>query len=324
MPGFADFSTFFSLRTPMPRAILLMGPTASGKTALACALAGRFPVGLVSVDSALVYKGMDIGTAKPDAATLARYPHRLVDLVTPEERYSAARFCVDAEAAMAEIEAEGKVPLLVGGTMLYFKALMEGLADLPQADEAVRQAIEARARQLGWPALHAELARLDPETARRLAPGDSQRIGRALEICEIAGRPMSAILAGQKKRRPAREYLPLALLPADRGALHGRIAERFHAMLAMGLIEEVEGLRKKYRLNADLPSMRCVGYRQAWAYLEGELPKGELAYRGIAATRQLAKRQLTWLVNSFAAEAFDCLDAGLEEKAARRIEAFLR
>ncbi|MDR0996117.1 MAG: tRNA (adenosine(37)-N6)-dimethylallyltransferase MiaA, partial [Zoogloeaceae bacterium] len=249
----------------MSRAILLMGPTASGKTALACALAGRLPLGLVSVDSALVYRQMDIGTAKPDAATLARYPHDLIDLVTPEERYSAARFCADAEAAMQAIEAAGKIPLLVGGTMLYFKALTEGLADLPQADATVRQAIDTRAKQLGWPALHAELARLDRETAARLAPNDSQRIGRALEVCEVAGRPMSAILAEQRQMRPAREYLPLALLPSDRGVLHERIEQRFHAMLAQGFIGEVERLRQTYRLTADLPSMRCVGYRQVWA-----------------------------------------------------------
>jgi tRNA dimethylallyltransferase len=307
----------------LPPAILLMGPTASGKTAVAMALADRFPVELVSVDSAQVFRDMDVGTAKPDRATLARYPHRLIDLISPEESYSAARFCTDALAAMADITAAGKVPLLVGGTMLYFRALLHGLADLPQADAALRAEIDAEAAAEGWPALHAKLAVFDPSTAARLHPTDSQRLQRALEIYRLTGRPMSALLAESEQLRPAYDFLSIGLLPADRAVLHARIARRFDEMLLAGLDEEVRQLRAKYALNLNLPSMRCVGYRQTWEAQEGIIPHKELRDRGIFATRQLAKRQITWLTNSFTAENYDCLDPALSDKIAARVAAFL-
>jgi len=307
----------------LPPAILLMGPTASGKTAVAMALADRFPVELVSVDSAQVFRDMDVGTAKPDRATLARYPHRLIDLISPEESYSAARFCTDALAAMAEITAAGKVPLLVGGTMLYFRALLHGLADLPQADAALRAEIDAEAAAEGWPALHAKLAVFDPSTAARLHPTDSQRLQRAVEIYRLTGRPMSALLAESEQLRPAYDFLSIGLLPADRAVLHARIARRFDEMLLAGLDEEVLMLRAKYTLNLNLPSMRCVGYRQTWEAQEGIIPHKELRDRGIFATRQLAKRQITWLTNSFTAETYDCLDPALSDKIAARVAAFL-
>jgi tRNA dimethylallyltransferase len=278
-----------------PPAVFLLGPTASGKTALAVELVQKFPLEIVSVDSAMIYRGMDIGTAKPDAATLEIAPHRLIDIVDPTERYSAGRFRQDALRHMAEITAGGKVPLLVGGTMLYFKALAEGLSRLPTADPVLRGKLDARAAVEGWPALHAGLARLDPETAARLKPTDAQRIQRALEVCMLAGEPMSAVLRRERGAALPYRALQLALIPADRAELHRRIARRFEAMLAAGLVGEVRGLRARYPLHADLPSMRCVGYRQVWQYLEGEFDHAALAEKGIAATRQLAKRQLTWL-----------------------------
>lgn len=307
----------------LPPAILLMGPTASGKTAVAMALAEHFPVELISVDSAQVFRDMDIGTAKPDAATLVRYPHRLINLISPEESYSAARFRADALAAMGEITAAGKVPLLVGGTMLYFRALLHGLAELPQADAALRAEIDAEAARLGWPAMHARLATLDPATAARLHPGDSQRLQRALEICLLSGRPMSELLAESEKEVPPYEFLSLALLPSDRAVLHTRIARRFDEMLLAGLDEEVRQLRAKYMLSLNLPSMRCVGYRQVWEAQDGLMPRPEMRERGIYATRQLAKRQITWLGNSFAAENFDCLDQQLAARITGRVGAFL-
>jgi tRNA dimethylallyltransferase len=272
-----------------------MGPTASGKTALAMAIADRLPVDLISVDSAQVFRDMNVGTAKPDATTLARYPHRLIDLITPEESYSAARFRTDALREMAQIAAAGRVPLLVGGTMLYFKALRDGLADLPDADPALRSAIDAEAATRGWPTLHAELAQLDPATAARLAPTDAQRIQRALEVVRATGRPLGEYFAAQRRTPLPYRTVSLALVPSDRGVLHQRIARRFDDMLANGLVAEVASLRSRYRLNAELPSMRCVGYRQTWAMLAGALAKEELRDRGIFATRQFAKRQLTWL-----------------------------
>jgi len=297
-----------------------MGPTASGKTAVAVELVERLPCEIISVDSALVYGGMDIGTAKPDAATLSRAPHHLIDILTPTEAYSAAQFRADALRLMAEITARGRIPLLVGGTMLYFKALREGLSELPQADPAIRAAIDALAAEAGWPAVHAELARLDPVTAARLEPTDSQRIQRALEVCHLTGRPMSEFLA-----RPAAGGFPyrvisLALVPEDRSELHRRIAQRFDAMLAHGLIDEVRQLRAAYPLDLSLPSMRCVGYRQVWQHLEGEYDLGALREKGIAATRQLAKRQLTWLRGMEGLEILDCLESGL----ARRVMEFVR
>lgn len=271
-----------------------MGPTASGKTALAVNLVEQFPLEIISVDSALVYRDMNIGTAKPDAATLARAPHHLLDIRDPTETYSAAAFCDDAHRLMAEITARGKVPLLVGGTMLYFRALLQGLDDLPRADPACRAEIEQDARLRGWPSLHADLAALDAVTAARLAPNDSQRIGRALEIIRLTGRPMSAQLVQARRTLPYR-VLQLTLLPSSRAVLHQRIAERFEVMLAEGLLEEVRALRARYALSPDLPSMRAVGYRQAWAHLAGETDAASFREQGIAATRQLAKRQLTWL-----------------------------
>jgi tRNA dimethylallyltransferase len=279
----------------LPPAILLIGPTASGKTALAFDLATRLPCDIVSIDSAQVFRDMDIGTAKPDVATLARFPHRLIDLITPEERYSAAQFRADALREMAAITAAGRIPLLVGGTMLYVKALREGLADLPQADQALRSQIDAEAAERGWPALHAELAKLDPETAARLKPADAQRIQRAIEVVRLSGRTLGSFFAEQGASPLPFRTLTLALVPGDRGELHRRIEQRFDAMLAAGLIDEVKMLREKYRLDAGLPSMRCVGYRQAWEMLEGQISLGELRDRGIFATRQFAKRQLTWL-----------------------------
>jgi tRNA dimethylallyltransferase len=306
-----------------PPAIFLMGPTASGKTALAVSLVEHFPLEIISVDSALVYRGMDIGTAKPDAPTLARAPHHLLDIRDPNETYSAAAFCDDALRLMADITARGKVPLLVGGTMLYFRALLQGLDDLPRADAALRQTLEEEAAVRGWPALHAELAQVDPATATRLAPNDSQRIGRALEIFRLSGRPMSTLLDKVQSVLPYR-VLQLALIPSDRAVLHRRIAARFDAMLADGLLDEVESLRRSYVLKPDLPSMRAVGYRQAWACLDGEIDRRELREQGIAATRQLAKRQLTWLRSWPGAVALDCLADDLEAQAFAQVQAHLQ
>ncbi|ODU10209.1 MAG: tRNA (adenosine(37)-N6)-dimethylallyltransferase MiaA [Rubrivivax sp. SCN 71-131] len=277
--------------------LCLAGPTASGKTQLALAfaraLASRQRIEVISVDSALVYRGMDIGTAKPSAAERAELPHHLVDILDPTEAYSAARFVVEATRLAAEIRARGALPLLVGGTMLYFKALREGLDAMPPADAALRQALDARAAREGWPALHAELARVDPVSAARLAPHDAQRIQRALEVHAASGRPLADWQRGAREADAA-AWPMVALEPASRAWLHARIAERFEAMLAAGLLDEVRRLRARGDLHAGLPSMRCVGYRQAWEALEhGDT--ATLAERGIAATRQLAKRQLTWL-----------------------------
>jgi len=276
-------------------AVLLMGPTGCGKSALAMALAERFPVEIVSVDSAQVYRGMDIGTAKPDAAARARVPHHLIDVIDPVETYSAARFRTDAIRAIAGIRSRGAVPLLVGGTMLYFKALREGLSALPAADPAVRARLDARAATEGWPALHAELARVDPATAARLERTDAQRIQRALEVYAIAGRPLSELQGAREAEGLPGRMIAVALLPGDRSALHLAIAARFDAMLAAGLVAEVAALRARHPLTPDLPSMRCVGYRQAWEFLDGRIDGATLRAKGIAATRQLAKRQFTWL-----------------------------
>jgi tRNA dimethylallyltransferase len=287
----------------MTPAVLLMGPTASGKSAVALELAARLPVEIVSVDSAQVYRGMDIGTAKPDGETRARVRHHLLDLIDPDQAYSAARFRIDALAAIAEIRARGRVPLLVGGTMLYFKALREGLSDLPPANAAVRARLDTRAAGEGWRALHAELARLDPATAARLDPTDSQRIQRALEVYELSGRPISALQGARQKPAEA-GFLSLALIPHDRAELHRRIANRFDAMLAGGLVDELSGLRRRFHLDPSMPSMRCVGYRQAWQFIDGVGDRDELRARGAAATRQLARRQLTWL-RSLQEQTFD-------------------
>jgi tRNA dimethylallyltransferase len=288
-----------------------MGPTASGKTALACRLADRFPVELVSVDSALVYRGMDIGTAKPDRATLARYPHALIDIRDPAQPYSAADFAADAVTAMHAITARGNIPLLVGGTGLYFRALHEGLSDLPEADPEVRARLAAEAGQAGWAAMHQRLVRLDPIAGGRIKPGDAQRIQRALEVIELTGRPLSE--QQQSTRRPfAWRVLKLALVPADRGPLADRIAVRFDQMLAGGFLDEVRKLRERGDLHPDLPAIRAVGYRQAWEHLDGATSLPEFRDRGVFATRQLAKRQRTWLRAQVDARVFDPDRGGLE------------
>ena len=281
------------------RYLCLAGPTAAGKTAAALALAREIPLEVVSVDSALVYRGMDIGTAKPGRAERAVVLHHLIDLIDPAEHYGAARFVAEAEPLIDAICARGRLPLLVGGTMFYFKALWDGIDPMPPADPAIRAAIDARARALGWPALHAELAALDPATATRLAPLDAQRIQRALEVQQITGRPLSSLHSGrfEGESREPRGATLISLEPTDRAWLHARIAERFAAMLDAGLLQEVRGLRARGDLHANLPSMRCVGYRQAWQALDTNEtpPRDSLLALGSAATRQLAKRQLTWL-----------------------------
>ena len=309
----------------LPPAIFLMGPTASGKTGLAVELVQRFPLEIISVDSALVYRGMDIGTAKPDAATLAQAPHHLINIIDPTESYSAAQFRNDALKLMEEVTAHGKVPLLVGGTMLYFKALQGGLSDLPEANAEIRARLEEEARTQGWPALHARLAEADPETAARLQQTDAQRIQRALEVWEITGQPMSAIYKQSEGEALPYQLLKLALVPSDRSVLHERIAVRFKTMLEQGLVEEVHRLRKKYpSLKAELPSMRCVGYRQAWQYLDAEFNLPELVDKGIAATRQLAKRQLTWLRGMDDTVELDCLDGSLGSQVYANINQFIK
>jgi tRNA dimethylallyltransferase len=295
----------------LPFCVSLMGPTASGKTDLAVALAERLPLEIISVDSALVYKGMDIGTAKPDAATLARAPHHLIDLIEPTESYSAGRFRRDALALMGEISARGRIPFLVGGTMLYFKALKGGMDDLPDADPELRAELDARAVRDGWPALHRQLAELDPASAARLKSNDAQRIQRALEVCLLSGKPMSALHSGAANALPW-NLLEIALAPTERTWLHERINRRFRYMLDAGFIDELRRLRSDYPLTPDMASMRCVGYRQAWQYLEGEIDLNALYDTGAAATRQLAKRQLTWLRSWSGAHLYDSREAGLE------------
>ena len=288
-----------------PPAIFLMGPTASGKTALACALAERFPLGLVSVDSALVYRGLDIGAAKPDAPTLQRHPHALIDIRDPSQPYSAAMFREDALAAMARIAGEGKIPLLVGGTGLYFRALQQGLSEMPQADPGLRARLHGQALQLGWPALHARLAARDPAAAARIRPNDAQRIQRALEVLETGGRPISELQQNRGVARFPWRVLKLALVPADRDGLRRRIAQRFDAMLAAGFLDEVRRLRARGDLHPELPALRAVGYRQAWQHLDGATDAHGFRERAISATRQLAKRQLTWLRGEHAARVLD-------------------
>ena len=281
---------------PRPNAIFLMGPTASGKTDLAVSLCERLPCEIISVDSALVYRGMDIGTAKPDAATLAKAPHRLIDIRDPAEPYSAAEFRRDALAAMAEIVAAGKTPLLVGGTMLYFKALMESLADLPAADPVIRARLEAEAVAHGWPHLHARLAEVDPAAAARLHPNHSQRIQRALEVYELTGKPMTVLQGESGGELLSERYRIHAFAPdVSRPELHRRIAARFHAMLEAGFVDEVRRLYERGDLHPGLPSIRSVGYRQVWAMLDGEYDHNVMIQKGISATNALAKRQMTWL-----------------------------
>jgi len=277
----------------MSEALILLGPTGSGKSALALELAQRRNLEIISIDSAQVYRGLDIGSAKPGAAERAAVPHHLIDIRDPAQRYSAAEFVRDARTAIANVRARGKLPLLVGGTMLYAKALRDGLSDLPAADPAIRAAIDADARRLGWPALHARLAALDPETAERLSPNDSQRIQRALEVTQVAGKPMSSLISRPASDLPRLDVV--ALFPADRAQLHRRLEQRFDEMLTRGFVGEVRLLRQRGDLTSDLPSMRSVGYRQAWVYLDGQTSHAGFRDAAIAATRQLAKRQLTWL-----------------------------
>lgn len=303
------------------KAVFLLGPTASGKSAVALELARRIPLEIVSVDSAQVYRGMDVGTAKPTLAERARVPHHLVDVLEPTEAYSAGRFRGDALRLVAAIHARGRLPLLVGGTMLYFRALTQGLADLPAADAHVRRAIEEDAARRGWPALHAQLAGVDAASAARIEPADAQRIQRALEVWRITGKPLSALHAVPQEQLPF-EVLRIALEPSERHVLHERIARRFRAMLDAGLVAELEALRARHALAATMPSMRSVGYHQAWDTLEGIAPARTLEARGIAATRQLAKRQLTWLRGMADVERFDCLREDLAAAVTGRVERY--
>ena len=298
---------------PRPLAIALMGPTASGKTGLAVELVERLGCEIVSVDSALIYRGMDVGTAKPDPEVLAKAPHRLVDILDPAESYSAARFREDALAAMAEITAAGRMPLLVGGTMLYFDVLQHGLSPLPGANASLRAELDARAAREGWPALHAELARLDPVAAARIHPNDPQRIQRALEVCHISGKPFSELQAQVAVESGEYRYLKLALAPAKRTVLHEIIEQRFRSMMEKGFLEEVRRLRARGDLHAGLPSMRAVGYRQLWEHLDGGCSLEEAVRRGIVATRRYAKRQLTWLRAEPDTTWFDSSTAGLAD-----------
>ena len=279
----------------LPQAIFLMGPTASGKTALAIELVENYNCEIISVDSALVYKGMDIGTAKPDAELQARAPHRLIDLIDPTEAYSAANFREDALREMAEITAKGKVPLLVGGTMMYFKFLRDGAAQLPKADEAIRQRLLAEGEKFGWPHMHTKLAEVDPVAAERLKPMDSQRIQRALEVFEVSGKTLTQFWAEQDEQPLLYDVTSFAVMPKERKTLHKRIAQRYQIMMKQGFVDEVKTLFARGDLHEELPSIRCVGYRQVWQYLKGEIDYDEMVERGIIATRQLAKRQITWL-----------------------------
>ena len=304
----------------------LLGPTASGKTAAALALAARRPVEIISVDSALVYRQMDIGTAKPTAEERAVAPHHLIDIVDPTDVYSAAQFRTDTLRLTADIHARGRLPLLVGGTMLYFKALTQGLSALPTADPEVRAALDADAAREGWPAMHARLASVDPVTAARLAPNDSQRIQRALEIFMLSGQAMSTLLAAPARQDDAASawrFVPIALEPSDRSVLHARIEKRFDAMLDGGFIDEVVKLRERGDLTPEMPSMRCVGYRQVWEYLDGTVDYATMRDKGIFATRQLCKRQLTWLRSMTERVVIDCCDPHATARVLDVIEALV-
>ena len=302
-----------------------MGPTASGKTGAAVYLQSKLPVEIISVDSALVFKDMNIGTAKPDAATLAVAPHHLIDIIDPTNAYSAANFRSDALRLMADITARGKIPLLVGGTMLYFKALQGGLSGLPEANQAVRARLDARAALIGWPAMHEKLALIDPETALRLMPNDAQRIQRALEVFEITGESMSSLFAKQTSEVLPYNLLKIALIPSDRKVLHARIEARFEQMLQADFVGEVRALIAKYpALTKESTSMRCVGYRQALEHLNGDYVAAELRDRGIFATRQLAKRQLTWLRGMDDVVEIDCLNPNINALVLAEIKLFLK
>ena len=303
----------------LPHAIFLMGPTASGKTELALKLAQALPCDIISVDSAMVYRGMDIGTAKPDAETLRLFPHRLIDICDPAEAYSAARFCDDALREMEVIQRQGRIPLLVGGTFLYFRALEQGLSPLPPADPELRAALEREAQQFGWERLHERLQQVDPAAAARIHPNDPQRIQRALEVYEITGQPMSILFEANAQNSLPYRVSKLVLAPVERADLHERIALRFRQMLQTGLVEEVAALRQRGDLNKDLPSMRAVGYRQVWDYLEDQYDEAEMQERGIIATRQFAKRQFTWLRSEADCIWFDALEPFLIDKVLKRL-----
>ena len=308
----------------LPPAIFIMGPTASGKTGAAVYLQSKLPVEIISVDSALVFKDMDIGTAKPDVETLTNAPHHLINMIDPTSAYSAANFRGDALRLMADITARGKIPLLVGGTMLYFKALEEGLSGLPEASPAIRAKLDAEAAQIGWPAMHNKLASIDSATAARLKPNDMQRIQRALEVIEISGETMSSLFVKQTAEKLPYNLLKIALIPSDRKILHARIESRFEQMLAAGFVDEVRVLQAKYpELTPDSTSMRCVGYRQALEHLNGDYDVTELRDRGIFATRQLAKRQLTWLRGIDDILELDCLNPQLNELVFNEINQFI-
>ena len=305
----------------LPPAVCLMGPTASGKTELAVELVERLPLDIISVDSVMIYRGMDIGSAKPDPETLARAPHRLIDIRDPAEAYSAAQFREDAQREMAAISDAGRIPLLVGGTMLYFRALLSGLSTLPSANAEIRTRLEAEAEVAGWESLHRRLAKVDVAAAARIHPNDPQRIQRALEVYELTGIPLSQLQRQQQVDQPLPyRIIKLAVAPADRSVLHQRIAARFEQMLRSGLIEEVEGLRGRGDLHQDLPALRAVGYRQVWDFLEGDIDYTEMVERGIIATRQLAKRQFTWLRAEQTLTLLDSLDRRLQDKALKYIE----
>ncbi|CAM5787351.1 tRNA (adenosine(37)-N6)-dimethylallyltransferase MiaA [Castellaniella caeni] len=298
-----------------PQLICLAGPTASGKSAASMQLAQRWPIEIIVMDSATIYRGMDIGTAKPSAQEQAQVPHHLLDIRDPAQAYSAAEFARDAAARVRDIHARGKIPVLCGGTMLYYKALREGLNELPSADPAIRQALDAEARARGWPALHAELARVDPQTAARLAPNDSQRLQRALEIWRVSGRNMSDWLTQTPTPvLPGWRFITISLEPSNRAVLHARIAQRYRAMIGQGLLDEVRALHARGDLHPGLPSIRCVGYRQLWDALDGRVPLDTAIEQAIAATRQLAKRQITWLRSLPQRHVIDCLspDAAAE------------
>jgi len=308
----------------LPPAVCLMGPTASGKTDLAITLVEQLPMDIISVDSVMVYRGMDIGSAKPDAATLARAPHRLIDIRDPAEAYSAAQFRDDALREMAAISAAGRIPLLVGGTMLYFRALLSGLSTLPSADAEIRARLEAEAEVEGWENLHRRLAEVDAAAAARIHPHDPQRIQRALEVYELTGTPLSQLQQHQQLDEPLPyRVIKLAVAPAERSTLHQRIAERFDLMLGSGLVEEVEGLRRRGDLHLDLPALRAVGYRQVWEFLDGDIDYTEMVERGIIATRQLAKRQFTWLRSEPSLTLLDSLDGRLKDKALKYLDGAL-
>lgn len=298
----------------LPSIVCLMGPTASGKTDLAVKLVEQLPLEIISVDSAMVYRGMDIGTAKPDAETLQRAPHRLIDFIDPAEAYSTARFCTDAMREIKDILHAGKTPFLVGGTMMYFRSLLQGLAELPSADEAVRAELAAEAAALGWQEMHHQLSSVDPQTAARVHPNDPQRIARALEVYRLTGVPLSQWIQQTTPALPYRSVL-LGLVPSDRVRLHERIALRFEQMLTLGFVDEVRGLYARGDLDIDKPAIRAVGYRQVWQYLRGELDYQTMQDKGIAATRQLAKRQLTWMRSMPGLENIDFLNKDLAEEA---------